>query len=542
MTAATMPGTTASSRGGPGLGQLARLGASLRWRLVGNRARRLGKRTRWFAYAMAALYAVGNVVGLASARGANAAAAERTLVLLVSSLAMGWVFGPILVGGVDETVDPTRLALLPLRPGQLFTVQLAAALSGAGPLAALVGLSVGATIGFAPVGPLGAVVPLAAIAAVLLVVGLARSVAGVLAIAQRSRAGRDLAVLTAALLAGTLFVVGQLASDLSARRAATLVDAIQWSPWGWPTRAIIAAADGRTRAALVWLLATSAAAVAFLWTWSRLTRVLLSNGERVARTGRRTRGPVLHGASRVFTAALARQWIYLRRSPNTRVALLFGIGFGVAFPVLQILQHGAEDSPAAAFGCLLAMLANIGAAGNLLGFDAGSLWLETLCGGPGRRHMVARSVIVAPNLLLPTWLSGVVVGIWTNQWTAVALVALVAIPVAVLVLAQGLVTSILAPWPLPDGDNPFGNRQGAEGRGARLAAVALGGLGSVLVGAAPLILTAWLARDRPWVWLVPVVATAAATAVYAGVVLWLGRRLRGREPELLEVLSPRAVN
>ena len=38
---------------------------------------------------------------------------------------------------------------------------------------------------------------------------------------------------------------------------------------------------------------------------------------------------------------------------------------------------------------------------NLLGFDAGSLWIEALCGGPGRAHMAARSLAALPNLLSP---------------------------------------------------------------------------------------------------------------------------------------------
>ena len=88
------------------------------------------------------------------------------------------------------------------------------------------------------------------------------------------------------------------------------------------------------------------------------------------------------------------------------------------------------------------MLANIGATSNLIGFDASSLWMEVLAGGPGRVHMAARSLMALPNLLLPTWLSGLVVGVWTGQWSAVLLVSLVAVPVALIVLAQGLVTSI----------------------------------------------------------------------------------------------------
>ena len=534
-----MSATTASS---PRLVELARLGVSLRWRLVNNRARRLGKRTRVFAYVLGAAYALGNIVGLASVRFAGDLAAERTLVLLAASMASGWIFGPILIGGVDETVDPTRLALLPLRRRQLFTVQLAGALSGAGPLAVLCGLAVGVPLGFTT-SVVGGVLSFgAAVVLVLMVAGLARSAAAVLAIAQRSRIGRDLAVLAAALSAGALFVVGQLATSFSEERAAALVDALQWAPFGWPTRVAIDARAGDLASATLWLAISAAGAAAALALWAQLSQFLLTNGERVVRTGRRGRGAALNGADSVFGATLARQWIYLRRSPNTRVALMFGLAFGVAFPVLQIFQHGADESSIAAFSVLLAMLANVGATSNLLGFDAGSLWIDALTGGPGRPHMAARSVTVLPNLLLPTWFSAVVVGVWTGQWRAIAVVALLAIPVALLVLAQGLVTSLLAPWPLPDGDNPFGNRQAAEGRGGRLAATALSGLACAVVAATPLLIAAYVGIDQRWVWFVPAVGMVWALAVGWAVLRWVGHHLDANRIDLVERLSPIALN
>ena len=537
-----MTTTVARRRGSSRLLELTRLGVSLRWRLVANRAARMGKRTQKFAYLMSGLYAIVNIVGLASARFTSDVAGERALIILVSSMASGWIFGPILIGGVDETVDPTRLALLPLRTRELFAIQVTAALSGAGPLGALFSLTIGTTIGFATAGVGFFVAPLAAIVTVIMVVGLARAVAALLAIAQRSRAGRDVSVIFTALAAGAVFVVAQLATNFSAERAAKLVDVLKQAPWAWPMRATLAARAGDGLAAFGWLVAGALAAVVALLGWALLSRFLLLRGERVVRTGRRGRGAVLGGANSVFGAALARQWIYLRRAPKARVALAFGVAFGVAFPVLQIIQHGAGGSPLAAFSILLAMLANIGATSNLIGFDASSLWMEVLAGGPGRVHMAARSLMALPNLLLPTWLSGLVVGVWTNQWSAVLLVSLIAVPVALVVLARGLVTSILGAWPLSDGDNPFGTRQGAEGRGSRLAIIALSGLGSGALLSLPIIGTAYGARDLAWRWLVPLGGLVWALVIFAAVLGWVGRRLAGNEPELVEQLSPIAMN
>lgn len=525
----------------PTLPRLARLGVQLRWRMVANRRRRMGKRTQFFAYGLAGAYAVANIVGLASARFVDEATGRRALILLVSSMASGWIFGPILIGGVDETVDPTRLALLPLRARELFTVQFAAALSGVGPLGALVSLAVGATVGFAPLGPAAVVAPVAAVLTVVMIVGLARVVAAALAIAQRSRAGRDLSVIVAALAAGALFVVAQLATGFSGERAATLIDALASAPWAWPMRATLAASTGEMASAVAWLTAGAAAAAGSLLLWSRLSQFLLLNGERVVRTGRRGRGAVLSGADTVFGAALARQWIYLRRAPKARVSLAFGVAFGVAFPVLQIIQYGADDSAFAAFSVLLAMLANIGATTNLLGYDASSLWMEVLAGGPGRVHMAARSLMALPNLLLPTWLAGLVVGVWTGLWMEILLVSLLAVPVALFVLAQGLVTSVLGAWPLSDGDNPFGNKQASEGQGSRLAVIALSGLGVSLLVSLPMILIAYVGRHQWWAWVTPAAGTVVAVAAGAAVLAWTGRRLAGAEPEMVEALSPIAL-
>ena len=111
--------------------------------------------------------------------------------------------------------------------------------------------------------------------------------------------------------------------------------------------------------------------------------------------------------------------------------------------------------------------------------------------------------------------------------------SLLAIPVALFVLAQGFVTSILGAWPLSDGDNPFGNKQSAEGQGSRLAIIALSGLGVSLVLSLPMILIAYIDRDTWWGWATPAAGTALALATGALVISWVGRRLSGAEPELV---------
>ena len=249
---------------------LARIGISLRWRLSSNRLRRRGKRTRRFMIVAAGGYTMVTVVVLGRARFTAEDAAAETLTLLMASMALGWVFGPVLIGGVDETIDPTKRALLPMSSTERYVVQLAAAMTGTGPLAAATGLCVGLTIGHTRLGISLFVVPLAAICAVFLMVGAARSLAALLAIAQRSRVGRDFAVLAAAIAGGSLFTMAQLARDVGAR-ADALIEALGWIPLAWPARAIIAARRGDEVPALAWLVASAMLAVVLHAAWISLS-------------------------------------------------------------------------------------------------------------------------------------------------------------------------------------------------------------------------------------------------------------------------------
>ncbi|MEM7096396.1 MAG: hypothetical protein AAF567_25550 [Actinomycetota bacterium] len=483
-----------------------------------------------------------NIVALGSARFLEDDQAGATVILLMASMAMGWVFGPVMIGGVDETVDPTRLALLPLTSTDRYVVQLAAALSGTGPIAASVGLLLGLTFGHTALDASLLIVPLSAAVAILFMVGAARSLAALLAIAQRSRTGRDLAVLLAALVGGTMFTLAQLSRDVLGAGGGALLDVLSWLPFAWPARAINAARSGDVVVACGWLLISSIAMVLAHLLWIRLGNFLLLNGERVAQTRRSRRRALLSGASGEFGGALARQWVYLLRSPNSRVGFVFGTVFGIAFALVQIVQQGEGNSAAAAFGILLAMLANLGAATNVLGFDAGSLWLEVLAGGPSRANMIARQLIALPNLLLPTWVSGLIVGVWTGEWRLVALVCLLAVPVAFNVLSFGMVTSVVSPAPLPDWDNPFGNRQGNESRATRVAVIALGGVASAIGLSAPIFIVLFRSLREWYLWLVPLGGLVYAVTLFLLVSLWSGRYLRGREPKLIERLAPRALN
>ena len=104
----------------------------------------------------------------------------HSVVVGFSLLFSTWVFGPLLLGGVDDSLDPRTLALLPLPKGDLRRGLLTAALIGFLPAATVIAL-LGVVAGYGP----AAIVPTAV--CLLLCVGASRLLATVLARAVRSR-------------------------------------------------------------------------------------------------------------------------------------------------------------------------------------------------------------------------------------------------------------------------------------------------------------------------------------------------------------------
>lgn len=74
--------------------------------------------------------------------------AGTVVVVLAAILALGWAFMPLFFPSGDETLDPSRLVMLPLRPRPLVRALLVSSLVGVGPLFTLC-LAVGSTIAVA---------------------------------------------------------------------------------------------------------------------------------------------------------------------------------------------------------------------------------------------------------------------------------------------------------------------------------------------------------------------------------------------------------
>ena len=189
----------------------------------------------------AGLLAIGVFLILALLRGQAAAVDETSVVFTV--FAFGWLILPILVFGLDGTLDPAALSLFPLRTRPLAIGLLAASATGAWPLANVIGL-MGVTVGLAR-GAAGVIVAvLAVLLQVLFCITLARFVITALARLLRSRRGRDLAALLVlpifALYEFFIQVVPNAATQhrLGAASFAGIDRWIRWIPPGLAAHAI----------------------------------------------------------------------------------------------------------------------------------------------------------------------------------------------------------------------------------------------------------------------------------------------------------------
>src|SRR5690606_33151452 len=222
-----------------------RLFAALKLRLLAGNLR--GDLTRKlgfvFTLVMAVFLAALGFFLMSVVRFAPPDIATDIVIVVFSLFLVSWMIGPLLAFGLDDTLDPARLALFPLPTRQLAVGMFTASATGVWPLASLV-VTAGALV--ALVSSLGGF--LLGILAVLLQFALclvaSRLVTTSLSGALRTRRGRD--VLAVAAFASlllfqlpNLLLNSNLGDPLSLLRGTA--DLLRWTPSGMTAHAI---ADG----------------------------------------------------------------------------------------------------------------------------------------------------------------------------------------------------------------------------------------------------------------------------------------------------------
>ncbi|MBB4914186.1 hypothetical protein [Streptosporangium saharense] len=509
----------------------------LKLRLVAGNLRGNGVRVAGFVFTVIAALVVAGLgfLGVSALRFAPAQIAADVGIVLFTVFLVSWAIVPLLAFGLDDTLDPSRLALLPLRTGQLATGMFAASITGVWPISALVVMS-GAVFGIAT--GLGGV--LLGIVAVLLEFALcivtSRLITTSMSGVMRTRRGRDVLAVSVVLfaLAGqipNLVLNGGFSTD-PARTLHAMASVLRWTPPGLAAHAI--ADGGLVGLAELVVLAVLVLVIGRLWI-AALNRALVTpDASTQGASVRNSRGLLARFLPDGQLAAVATKELkYARRDPRGRV--LWFTSLAVTGVMAFSLSRGdGVGGPGLVVGpaCLGAVMIALQSA-NSFGIDGRSLWMNAVTYGTGRewridltgRHL-AVATIGAPLLAV----LAVAASLLAGDLALAVPGALTAWGVLGVGLGIGAVTSVLVPYSVPDRLNAFTGAvpgQGGIAFVASFGAMIGGGLLALPV-ALPVLLGA------TWV--------SVLAVPYGLLISWAGRRLAGnigfrRYPELVGAVS-----
>ncbi|WP_406421361.1 transporter [Streptomyces sp. NBC_00842] len=491
------------------------------------------------------LFAAGQIVALAALRG-HAHAGSLT-VLLTGVLALGWAMMPLFFPGGDETLDPSRLVMLPLRPRPLVGALLVTSLVGIGPLFTLC-LAAGSAFAVAH-GAAAVVCAVVAVPLTLVVcVALARAVATANTRLLSSRKGRDLAVLSGLVVAVGIQVVNFGAQRLGRSGGlATLdpaADVVRWLPPASAIGAVDSAAQGSYGRAVAQLLISFTALGALVWLWQRsLVKLMTAPDGSTAAAAGAAREKSGRGGSRLWAllpegrtgTVIRRSLRYVARDPKTKAAWVTALAIGLIVPLLNAVQ----GTGSVYFACFAAGMLGIQMY-NQFGQDTSAFWMVALTISSTRDaylelrgRAAALLVITLPYTVLVTVVTAAVLGDWEKLPSAIGL----SLALLGAMLATGALASANFPYSIPQ-DSGFKNV--APGQ-AGLAWISIfGGMVSAAVLCAPVIVaTIWLhlVDAEDWLWVLLPVGSG-----YGALVAWAGLRLAAprtanRLPEILAAVS-----
>ncbi|MBC7274764.1 MAG: transporter [Streptomyces sp.] len=504
-----------------------------------------GRRAAYIASAvLALLFAALQLLGLVLLRGHEHAGS--VVLPLAALLALGWAVMPLFFPSGDETLDPTRLVMLPLRAGPLVRALLAASLVGIGPLFTLC-LVLGSVIAVAH-GGAGYVTAVVAVPLTLLVcVALARAVAAANVRLLTSRKGRDLAVLS-----GLVIAVGAQVVNFGAQRLGEaglgqldpVADVLRWVPPASAIGAVDSMGEGAYGAGLLQLALSVGALALLVAVWARhLDRLMTSpdgstlqaagDGAARERTGAGGLARLLPGG-RTGTV-MERSLRYVWRDPKTKAAWVTSLAIGLIVPVFNALQGTGSIY----FACFAAGMLGI-LMYNQFGQDTSAFWMVAMTISSTRDAYVelraralALLVITLPYATLVTVLTTAMLGDWAS------LPEVLGLSFALLgaMLATGAWASARFPYSIPQ----EGYKNVAPGQSGLAAFAIFGGMVAAALLCLPVIVAAiWLhtsAGGEDWTWLLLPGGTAYGAAITVAGLRLAAPRTAARLPEILAAVS-----
>jgi ABC-2 type transport system permease protein len=515
----------------------------LKLRLLRNALKSSGQARAAFILStiVAGLVAVGVFVSLAALRGQEAAVQLTTVTF--TTFAFGWLILPLLVFSLDSTLDPSTLALYPLRTRPLAVGLLAASCAGAWPVANVVAM-LGAVVGLAS-GVLGVLFALVAVVLqVLFCIVLARCVTTSLAGLLRSRRGKDFAALLILPIFALYEVFVQVVPRMTAEGKITAksfggIDAwMRWTPPGLAAHAIRDASTGHALTGLLRLLLLAAIIVALGALWIRQLAEALVTVDTTTQA-KSVNSTALPFANRGLSGTIAaRHWVYQRREPGAKIfwGLTLIIVVASAASTLRTPAYMGGLIGGATFAAAFIGVFNgnaIGMTGPAFGFDAvalhGRASLRAYFGGIN----AATAMIALPLFAVLFFVMAVI----AKHPEAVFLALAVYLGGFGGGIALADIFSVVLAYPVekrPGNPTP----RAAEGYKMQNVGTAFGSIFGTAILAAPLIVAVVLTGHVAAAVRMP--ALLAAGAVYGLVLAALGIRFaarlaQDRMPELAEI-------
>lgn len=513
---------------------------ALRLRLLANSL----KRSPWqvVALVIGGAYGLGMLtlitIGLVFLGGSDPAFIRLILVLGGSALMIGWMIGPLITAGIDQTLDPAALAPFPLTRNQILAGTTAGGVLGIPGIVTLLATLATAVAWLRHPGAVVAALVCAVVGTLSCVIA-SRTVSAVTSGLVSARRYREISgvlfFIPLVLLGPIIIVVGgsmRNALDMLPQVAAWLA----WTPLGavWSVPAEIAL--GNLPVAALQFLIALAWPILLLLVWRWWLSRSLSNP---AHTGSRQVARGALGFFRWFPASpagavAARSLTYWLRDPRYGKQLILV----PVVPVLLYFYANTTDSPGLlnATGPVVAFLLALSIFADV-SYDNTAYALHLATGIRGRADRAGRvfavAVFAVPVVVLLTvgsaWLS--------DSW--LHLPGLLGLSLGILLSGFGVasVTSARLVFPVPAaGDSPFKSPPGAGLISALTTFATWGVLGLLIVPELVLAIIGFATGSILFGWL-----TLATGLILGGALLLAGWRIGGdiverRGPELLQQL------
>ncbi|CAN5280410.1 hypothetical protein BH09ACT6_BH09ACT6_21040 [soil metagenome] len=437
----------------------------LRFRVLANTLRR----STWqlVAVVIGALYGLAVlafvVIGLVALGSAPVELATTIIVLAGSAVVLGWIVVPLILVGVDQTLEPAKLAQFPIpMPKLLIGLALAGVLGVPGVITGVAALATTAAWVRSPVAA-GAAIVCAVIATFTCVVGsrMVTALSVSLASRRRFREVSGILIFVPLVLLGPIIFGIARAIAKSTDSLPGFAAALGWTPLGaaWAVPGDLALGDyGAAGARFVIALATFAA-LALVWRRSLATALVTSPVTTDKRVARGKIGLFGLLPATPAGAVAARSLTYWLRDPRYARQL-------VAVPLIPVLLYFYSNTMGSfmlltATGPIVAFLLSLATYADL-SYDGTAFATHIADGVRGRDDRLGRAVALAivslPFVIALTIVSVAVTGSWT------LLPALLGMAFGTFLSGVGLtaVSSARVVIPVPSaGDNPFKSAPGA---------------------------------------------------------------------------------